>query len=121
VVGVLHVLLGWMDVLESKSLHFFPGLHSFILTLLLSLSFLSPPSLELLFDLHSCIDEPDSVLDSHFLVQNIESYLYQLELSGTELEYVLFFLCQSESPPNLLQFLIRTVRTKFKDFVKAKV
>jgi hypothetical protein len=78
--------------------------------------------LELLFDLHSCVDDPDSVLDAQFLVQNIESYIYQLELApGSELEYILFFLCQSESPLNLLQFIIRTVRTKFKDFVKAKV
>lgn len=75
---------------------------------------------KLLFDLQASTDGTSSILSSQDIAENIVHHCsYNLTLSGTELEYTLFFLTQSESPPNVIEFL--ALRTKDKDIVKAKV
>lgn len=76
---------------------------------------------KLLFDLQASTGEgqTDSVLSSSDIADNISHHCsFNLNLFGTELDYVLFFLIQSESPPNIMEFL--SLRTKDKDIVKAK-
>ena len=76
---------------------------------------------KLLFDLQASTEgQTDSILSSSDIADNIAHHCtFNLNLSGTELDYTLFFLTQSESPPNVIEFL--TLRTKDKDIVKAKV
>jgi hypothetical protein len=75
---------------------------------------------KLLFDLQTSTDGTESILSSSDIADNIAHHCtFNLNLFGTELDYTLFFLTQSESPPNLIEFL--SIRTKDKDIVKAKV
>lgn len=76
---------------------------------------------KLLFDLQASTEgNADSILNSTDIADNISHHCsFNLNLSGTELDYTLFFLTQSESPPNVIEFLM--IRTKDKDIVKAKV
>ena len=74
----------------------------------------------LLFDLKSCAEDPNSVISCSDVASNIAHHCtYNLDLVETELDHVLFFLAQSDSPPNIFQFV--SIRTKDKDLIKAKV
>ena len=75
---------------------------------------------KLLYDLQASIDNGESILSCSDIADNICHHcIYNLTLFGTELDYTLFYLTQSVSPPNILEFL--TIRTKDKEIVKAKV
>lgn len=75
---------------------------------------------QLLFDLQTSTDGSSSILSSYDIAENIVHHCtFNLNLYGTELDYALFFLTQSESPPNIIEFL--GLPTKDKDIVKAKV
>lgn len=76
---------------------------------------------KLLFELNSTVtggEDSDSGGEAQNIVANIEAYVWASQLSDADVDYLLFILCSSNSPPSLLIFLNSTVRLK--PFVKSK-